>query len=131
MFPDELRVSSFPDTLPHYACTAAQSAHFGFDRSRAYACLGVTCDLHLRQNDRGLLCATAITRGGTDTEQESAHKVNSGKENVPAAPAGIRTRTLSITLYQQANPACWLVLDDILMFISSIIENGPFTCILN
>ena len=35
--------------------------------------------------------------GGTDTEQESAHKVNSGKENFPTAPAGIQTHNLSIT----------------------------------
>ena len=30
-------------------------------------------------------------------KKESAHKVNSGEENCPAAPAGIRTRDLSIT----------------------------------
>ena len=29
--------------------------------------------------------------GGTDTEEESAHKVDSGEVNSPAAPAGIRT----------------------------------------
>ena len=27
MFSDELRVGSFPDRFPHYACTAAWSAH--------------------------------------------------------------------------------------------------------
>ena len=40
--------------------------------------------------------------------KESAHKVDSGEENSSAAPAGIRTRNLSITspaLYQQAIPA--------------------------
>ena len=43
--------------------------------------------------------------GGTDTEQGSAHKVNSGEENSTAAPAEIRTRNLSITspaFYKQA-----------------------------
>ena len=30
---------------------------------RVYACLGVTCHLHFRQNERGLLRATAVTRG--------------------------------------------------------------------
>ena len=37
----------------------------------------------------------------------SAHKANSGEENFPAAPAGIRTRNLSITspaFSQQAIP---------------------------
>ena len=35
--------------------------------------------------------------GGTDTEEESAHKVDSTEENSPAAPAGIRIRNHSIT----------------------------------
>ena len=35
--------------------------------------------------------------GGTDTELESAHKVDSGEENYSAAPAEIRTGNLSIT----------------------------------
>ena len=34
--------------------------------------------------------------GGADTEKESAKKVNSGEENSPAAPGGIRTLNLSI-----------------------------------
>ena len=57
------------------------------------------------QNDRALLRATAVTRGGTDIEKESAQKVNSSEENSPAAPAGTRTRNLSISsqaLFQQA-----------------------------
>ena len=43
--------------------------------------------LHIWQNDRGLLRATVVTRGGTDTEEESAQKVNSGEGNSPVAPA--------------------------------------------
>ena len=30
--------------------------------------LGATCHLHFWKNDRGLLCATVVTRDGTDTE---------------------------------------------------------------
>ena len=63
VFPDELRVSSFPGRFPHSAWTAASSAHSDFDGSRVYACLSVTCRLHFWQNDRGLLRATAVTRG--------------------------------------------------------------------
>ena len=59
-------------------------------------CLGVTCHLHLWQNDWGLLYATAATHGGTDTEQESAQKANSGEENFPDAPAGTQTHNLLI-----------------------------------
>ena len=36
---------------------------FLFFGSRVYACLGVTCHLHSLQTDRGLLRATAVTRG--------------------------------------------------------------------
>ena len=63
MFPDKLRVSSFPDRFPHSAWTAASSAHSDSNGSRVYACLGVTCHLHFWQNDRGLLRATAVIRG--------------------------------------------------------------------
>ena len=57
----------FPDMFPHYAWTA-KSAHSDFVGSRVYASLGVTCYLNFWQNDRGLLCATAVTCGATDPE---------------------------------------------------------------
>ena len=63
VFPDMLRVSSFPDRFPHHAWTAAYSAHSDFDRSRVYTCLGVNCHLHFWHNNRGLLRATTVTRG--------------------------------------------------------------------
>ena len=64
-----------------------------------YACLAVTCHLHFWQNDRDLLRATAVTRGlnARIPKYDSAQKVDPGEENTPAAPAGIRTRDLSIT----------------------------------
>ena len=76
-----------------------------------YACSGVACHLHFWQNDRGLLRATAITGGGgggggwggggTDTEQESAHKVNYGEENFLTAPARIpESGALTNTLFR-------------------------------
>ena len=63
MFPDKLCVSLFPDRFPHYAWTAALSAHSDFVGSRVCACLGVTCHLHFWQNDWDLLRATAVTPG--------------------------------------------------------------------
>ena len=90
MFPDELRVSSFPN-----AWTTAQSAPSDFVGSRVYACVDVTCHLHFWQNDQGLLRAAAVTRGWNG-HRITAHKVNSAEENVPVASAGIRTRNLSI-----------------------------------
>ena len=63
MFPDKLRVSSFPDRFPLYARTAASSAHSDFVGSRVYVCFDVTCYLRSWWNDRGFfLRATAVTR---------------------------------------------------------------------
>ena len=59
----ELRVSSFPDRFPHYACTEAKSVQSDFVGARVYAFLCVTCCLHFWQNDWGLLRATAVTQG--------------------------------------------------------------------
>ena len=65
---------------------------------KVYACLAVTCHLHFWQNDRGLLHATGVTRGWNRYQNKSQHrKLTLGEENSPAAPAGIRTRDLSIT----------------------------------
>ena len=104
----------FPDRLPHYAWTA-QSAHCNIIGPRVSACLNVTCHLHLWQNCGGLLCATAVTWGGTDTEWESTHKVNSGEEHSPTAPARTQTHNLSIrslALEHQAIPAPKTMKDD-------------------
>ena len=64
---------------------------------RMPACLAVTFHLHCRQNDRDLLCATAVTRGWNGYRNESIQKVDPGEGNSPAAPAGTRTRDLLIT----------------------------------
>ena len=69
MFP-KLHVSSFLDRFPHYAWTAAWSAHPSFVGSRVYACLG--------GNDWVFLCATAVTREGwgeQTPQKESTHTV--------------------------------------------------------
>ena len=53
-------------------CTPYNNAPCHFMHShirKVYACLAVTCHLHFWQNDRDLLRATVVTRGGgTDTE---------------------------------------------------------------
>ena len=52
-------------------CTPYNHAPCHFMQShirKMYACLAVTCHLHFWQNDRDLLRATVVTRGGTDTE---------------------------------------------------------------
>ena len=61
-----------------------------------HACLAVTSHLHFWHDGQELLRATAVTRGGMDTEIRISTEFESGEENSPAAPAGIRTRDLSI-----------------------------------
>ena len=41
---------------------------------KVYACLAVTCHLHFWQNDRGLLRATAVTRGWNGYRNTSQHR---------------------------------------------------------
>ena len=42
--------------------------------SKVYACVAVTCDLHIGQNDRDLLRATAVTRGWNGYRNKSQHR---------------------------------------------------------
>ena len=83
-------------------------------KAKVHAYLAVTCHLHFRQNDRGILRATAVTRGWNGYRNKSqcrnqtprtglrnpswrkvpesgVRSVHPGEENYPAAPAGIRT----------------------------------------
>ena len=81
-------------------CTPYNHAPCHFMQShirKVHACLAVTCHLHFWQNGQDLLRATAVTRGWNGYRNKSAQKVDPGEENSPAAPAGIRTRDLSIT----------------------------------
>ena len=65
---------------------------------KVYACLAVTCHLHFWQNDRDLSRAAAVTRGWNGyRNKKSAQIVDPGEENSPAAPAGTRTRDVSVT----------------------------------
>ena len=61
---------------------------------KVYACLAVACHQHFGQNDRDLLRATAVTRGGTVTEIRVSTKSQPWRKNSPTAPAGIWTHEL-------------------------------------
>ena len=54
------------------------------------ACLAVTCHLRFWQNDRGLLRATAVSRGWNGYRNKNTESWP-WRKNYPAAPAGIRT----------------------------------------
>ena len=58
-------------------CTPYNHAPCHFMQShicKVYACLAVTCHLCFCKNDRGLLCATAVTRGWNGYRNKSQHR---------------------------------------------------------
>ena len=58
-------------------CTPYNHAPRHFMQShirKVYACLAVTCHLHFWQNNRDLLCATAVTRGWNGYRNKSQHR---------------------------------------------------------
>ena len=58
-------------------CTPYNHAPCHFMQSHireVYACLAVTCHVHVWQNDRGLLRATAVTRGWNGYRNKSQHR---------------------------------------------------------
>ena len=82
-------------------CTPYNHAPCHFMQSRickVYACLAVTCHLRFWQNDRGLLCATAVTRGWNGYWNKSQHrKLTPEKKILPLLqqrfePATFRSR---------------------------------------
>ena len=61
----------------HVLCTPYNHAPCHFMQShirKVYACLAVTCHLHFWRNDRGLLRATAVTRGWNGYRNKSQHR---------------------------------------------------------
>ena len=50
---------------------------------QVYACLVVTCHLHFRQNDRGILRAAAVTGGGTDPNKSQHTTLTLVKKILP------------------------------------------------
>ena len=77
----------------HVLCTPYNHAPCHFMQShirKVYACLAVTCHMHFWQNDRDLLRATVVTRGGTDTDiTRVSTKSRPWRRKFSAAPAGI------------------------------------------
>ena len=61
---------------------------------KVYACLAVTCDLRFWQNDRGLLRATAVTRGWNGYRNKSQHrKLTLEKKILPQLQQGFEPAT--------------------------------------
>ena len=99
-------------------CTRLQCHFIQSHIGRVYVCLAVTCHLHFWQNDRDLLCATAVTWGWNRYQNKSSgriffsivnflcwlqlltmeKKVDYGEENSPAAPAGTQSQTRDLSI---------------------------------
>ena len=75
-------------------CTSLQCHFIQSHRGRVYACLAVTCLLHFWQNDRGLLRATAVTRGWNGYRNKSQHrKLTLEKKILPPLLPGLEPGT--------------------------------------
>ena len=104
VFPDKLRVNSSPDKFPHYAWTAAQSAHSDFVGSRVYACLGVTCHLQFWQYDRGLFSCHCGNTGIERTPNKSQHtKLTLRKKILPLLLPGFELAAFRSRVRRSAN----------------------------
>ena len=75
-------------------CTKLQCPFIQSHIGRVYVCLAVTCHLHFWQNDRGLLCATAVTRGRNGCRNKSQHiKLTLEKKILPPHLPGLEPGT--------------------------------------
>ena len=76
-------------------CVHHTTCHFMQSHMRkAYACLAVTCHLRFWQNDRGLLRATAVTRGWNGYRNKSQHtKLTLEKKILPPLLQGFEPAT--------------------------------------
>ena len=76
----------------HAPCHFMQS-----HRRKVHAYLAVTCHLHFWQNARGLLRATAVTRGWNGYQNKSQHKKLTLEKNYfPPLLQGFEPTTLSV-----------------------------------
>ena len=78
-------------------CTPYNHAPCHFMQShirKVYVCLAVTCHLHFWQSDRGLLRATAVTRGWNGYRNKSQHrKLTLEKKIYPPLLQGFESAT--------------------------------------
>ena len=72
LVPHETAAISARSVYTIQPCT--MSLHAESHIHKVYACLAVTCHLHFWRNDRGLLRATAVTRGWNRYRNKSQHR---------------------------------------------------------
>ena len=89
-------------------CTPYNHAPCHFMQShicKVYACLAVTCHLRFWQNDRGLLRATAVTRGWNGYRNKSQHrKLTLEKKILPPLQQGFEPATFQSRVRRSTEP---------------------------
>ena len=87
-------MSSFPDGFPHYAWTAAWSAHSDFVESRVCSCLSVTCQSALLAEWPGSFTCHCGNAGVERTPNKSQHtKLTLEKKILPPVLPGFEFAT--------------------------------------
>ena len=80
---------------------------------RVHACLAVTCHLHLWQNDRDLLCATAVTWGWNWYWSKSRHrKFTLERKHFLPLLSGLEPKTFWSRVWQSKSCSSFPLFDD-------------------
>ena len=109
-------------------CTPYNHAPCHFMQShirKVHACLAVTCHLRFWQNDRGLLRATAVTRGWNGYQNKSQHrKLTLEKKIIPPLRQGFEPTTFRSRVRSSNH---WAIPTPLLHFKHPKITPGPLT----
>ena len=113
MFPDEWHVSSFPEEVPSLCLDGGIVSPRRLRWVKGVCVFRCNLPPALLTEWPGSFTCHCGNTGVERTPNKNQHtKLTMQKKNSPAAPAGIRTRNLSITspvFYQQATPAPQLI----------------------
>ena len=105
-------------------CTSLQ-CHFIWSRigrCRVNVCLAVTCHLHVWQNDRDLLRATAVTRGRNGYRNKSQHrKLTMEKEILPPLLPGIEPEAFRLRACLSTTELSSLPIGKWLIYIRNVV----------
>ena len=121
-------------------CTLYNHAPCHFMQShirKVHACLAVTCHLHFWQNDRDLLCATAVTRGWNGYRNKCRHRKSILEKTILPSllqvfePATFRSNHWAIpaSIYcKELGFFVWLFLSSYEMAVGSLLPYGTAIC---
>ena len=102
---------------------------------KVYACLAVTCHLHFWQNDRGLLRATAVTRGWNGYRNKSQHRKLTLEKKIlpPLSPKRGHGCRMSpwVVIWFPFPISCFFCLVLLLCLSCHFYANGPFSWLIS